>query len=146
MRASKPLSHIRVFSKLSCFLELFFHCQIEVLHNSKVMTLTWVKSNISVRPTCATVPVRAHRPSGFLWSHQVVPAPRHQVSPAVFLSVMQRESIPRQTHQLGSDSHLQADEAGSWRPAVLLGHLLTQLPIPAKAGGTVFKKKERQHQ
>lgn len=85
--------------------------------------------------------MRADRSSSFFWIHQVVPPPRYQVAPAVFLCVMKRESVPRQTHQLGSDSHLQADEAGSRRPAVLLRHLLTKLPIPAKAGRAGFKRR-----
>lgn len=89
--------------------------------------------------------MRADRPGGFLWIHQVVPAARYQVAPAVLLCVMQRESVPRQTHQLGSDSHLQADEAGSRRPAALLRHLLTKLTIPATAGSG-SKKEERRRE
>lgn len=56
-----------------------------------------------------TVPVWAHGPRIFLLRYQVVPAPRYQVAPPMFLCVMQGETIPRQTHQLRSHSHLQTE-------------------------------------
>lgn len=44
---------------------------------------------------------------------------------------MQGEAIPRQAHQFGRHPHLQADEAGTRRPAVHR-HLLTKLTVPAE--------------
>lgn len=44
---------------------------------------------------------------------------------------MQGEAVPRQAHQFGRHPHLQADEAGTRRPAVHR-HLLTKLTVPAK--------------
>jgi len=76
------------------------------------------------------VPVWTHRPGTFLLRYQVIPASRNQVAPPMLLCVMQGETVPRQTHQLGSYSHLQTDEVGSRWPAALLRHLLTQLTIP----------------
>lgn len=49
---------------------------------------------------------------------------------------MQGEAIPRQAHQFGRHPHLQADEAGTRRPAVHR-HLLTKLSVPAELHGEI---------
>lgn len=78
------------------------------------------------------VPVGTYRSFSVLCGLQVVFASWDKVAPAMFLCIMQRKTIPCQAHQLGCHPHLQADQSGSRRPVLLLRHLHTQFPVPAK--------------